>query len=164
MKKVPRFEFQRANDIHVFGYTADEPKRFEEFAERNPELKLEWILRDNWIRKKDCYRILRQAGIELPRMYSLGFEHNNCAGCVKSKSPAYWQRVARHYPDVFSRRIKQSRDIGCKLVEIGRGKGERERIFLDELDLTKRYRGGDGDIDCGPYCVTEPNEAQTEAT
>jgi len=77
MKKVPRNFFQRSNDIHIFGFTADEPKRFNDFQNNNPELRLEWILRDNFIRKSDCARILRQAGIPRPEMYALGFEHNN---------------------------------------------------------------------------------------
>lgn len=148
MKKAPRFAYQHPDDLHIFGYTADEPKRFNDFAQRNPELNLEWILRDNFIRKTDCYRILQEAGIQLPHMYSLGFEHNNCIGCVKATSPAYWQRTARHYPETFIRRARQSRDIGARLVRVS-----NERVFLDELDLSATYQGGDGDIECGPFCV-----------
>lgn len=153
MKKVPRLKFQQANDLHVFGYTVDEPKRIRLFEQNNPELFLDWILRDAFVRKEDCYRILREAGIELPEMYRLGFEHNNCIGCVKSQSPAYWQRTAKHYPEVFQRRVQQSRELKVRLVKI-----KKERIFLDELDLSKRYKGGDGDIECGPYCINEVTE------
>lgn len=153
MKKVPRFAFQCSDDLHIFGFTADEPKRFNEFKERNPEMDLEWILRDKFIRKVDCYRILREAGIAIPKMYDLGFEHNNCLGCVKATSPAYWQRTAKHFPETFTRRAKQSREIGARLVRV-----DDERIFLDELDLSRIYQGGDGDIECGPFCVSDSQE------
>lgn len=149
MKKVPRNRFQRPNDIHIFGYCIDEPKRFNDFKSNNPELRLEWILRDNFIRKSDCARILRQAGIERPVMYDLGFEHNNCLGCVKATSPSYWQRIARLFPDVFERRCIQSRKIGARLVRV-----DNIRIFLDELDLTREFGEPDGSIECGPYCLT----------
>lgn len=148
MKKIPRMVYQRPNDLHIFGYTADENSRIEKFKKNNPELYLEWILRDKFIRKADCYRILKEAGIALPEMYALGFDHNNCAACIKATSPAYWQRTARHFPDVFARRARQSRDIGARLVRV-----DNERIFLDEMDLTRTYKGGDGDIECGPYCA-----------
>lgn len=150
MKKVPRMAYQRPDDIHVFGYTADEPKRIKDFRANNPELNLDWILADRFIRKTDCYRILSEAGIALPEMYALGFEHNNCLGCVKATSPVYWQRTAKHFPDVFERRARQSRDIGARLVRI-----DDKRVFLDEMDLARNYKGGDGDIECGPYCSSE---------
>jgi len=147
MKKVPRFNYQRPDDIHVMGLTLDEHKRIEDFEPRNPELTCHWILRDSFIRKKDCYRILREAGIDLPRMYSLGFEHNNCIGCVKATSPAYWQQIAKHYPKHYARRARQSRDIGARLVRVN-----NERIFLDELDLTAIYPNGDQTVECGLFC------------
>jgi hypothetical protein len=150
MKKVPRNAFQRVDDLHIFGYTADEPKRMKDFQRNNPELRTEWILGDNLIRKVDCARILQAAGIERPAMYDLGFEHNNCIGCVKATSPAYWQRVARLFPDVFKRRCEQSREIGARLIRV---KGER--VFLDELQLDIPSNEPDGDIECGPYCLQD---------
>lgn len=147
MKKVPRMAYQRPDDVHVFGYTVDEQKRIKDFRANNPELNLEWILADNFIRKTDCYRMLTEAGIKLPEMYALGFEHNNCVGCVKATSPTYWQRVAKYFPVDFARRAKQSREIGARLVRI-----DDVRVFLDELDLSRNFNEPDGDIECGPYC------------
>ncbi len=149
LKKRPRFKFQRADDIHVFGYTVEEGKRIARMEKNNPELTFEWNLRDQFITKAECFRILKRASIAPPEMYSLGFEHNNCLGCVKSQSPAYWQRTARLFPEVFERRARQSREIGARLVKL-----YGKRIFLDELDLNGRYAGGDGEIECGPLCLS----------
>ena len=151
MKKVPRNEFQRADDLHVFGFTADksERNRLAAFRQNNPELRILDLLGDQHVYKSHCAIILRAAGIKRPAMYALGFDHNNCLGCVKATSPGYWVKVARNFPDVFKRRCEQSRELGVRLVRV-RG----ERIFLDELDLTAKYRGDDGDIECGPYCAT----------
>lgn len=149
MKKIPRMNFQRADDCHVFGYCVDEQKRIKDFKANNPELTLDWILRDNFIRKVDCYRILKEAGIELPEMYRLGFEHNNCLACVKATSPGYWNKTRVHFPEAFDRRARQSREIGCRLVRL-----DGERIFLDELPSDAGLNEPDGDIECGPYCTT----------
>lgn len=152
MKKIPRENFQDEKDIHIFGYTADEKARIARFEKQNPSLNVEWILRDCEITKNDCYRKLEVAGILLPKMYQLGFDHNNCIGCVKATSPAYWNKVRMHFPDDFKRRAKQCRLLGVKLVRLG-GK----RIYLDELPLTlgsEQLALSDGDIECGPMCQT----------
>jgi hypothetical protein len=145
MKKLPREAFELPTDTHVFGYTAEERKRADDFETKNPALVVDWILIDRGVTKADCLRILAEAGIALPAMYALGFEHNNCLGCVKATSPGYWNRVRAHFPDVFARRAVQSRNIGARLVRI---RGERK--FLDELPPDAD--GPDGSIDCGPMC------------
>lgn len=149
MKKVPRFAYQRADDIHVFGFTLDEPHRIARAQEENPELRFSWVLRDAGITKARCYEMIAAAGIPMPVMYRLGFDHNNCLACVKATSPNYWKRVRHYFPAEFERRAKQSRDIGARLVRI-----DGERRFLDELPAG-RPTGPDGeDIECGPICQT----------
>lgn len=145
LKKLPREAFQEPSDTHVFGYTSEETRRADSFEEHNPTLVVEWLLIDRGVTKQRCLGMLEQAGITLPEMYKLGFDHNNCPGCVKSQAPGYWNRVRRNFPDVFDRRVKQSRLIGVRLVKV-----DGERVFLDELppDLD----GPDDDIDCGPVC------------
>lgn len=157
MKKVPRLDFQLPNDLHIFGLTKDESRRIKQFEKNNPDIEMEWILRDQLLTKESCFRMLESAEICLPAMYSQGFRNNNCIGCVKSTSPDYWNRVRKHYPEVFQKRVSQSREIGCKLVQIYRGK----RIFLDELPID--YKGGkpEEDIECGVMCVNE-SEAVNE--
>jgi len=155
MKKVPRFQFQLPDDLHIFGLTADEQARINQFEQNNPELFLEWILAKESLTKKRCLYALEQAGIRLPVMYGLGFENNNCLGCVKATSPIYWQRVRRNFPDVFARRARRSREIGARLVRIN---GERK--FLDELPpdaelaLWAAVEPVMEDLSCGPQCST----------
>ena len=63
MKKVPRFAYQRPDDLHVFGLTADEQKRIDKFERNNPELNVSWVLKDWGLTKEDCYTMLRNEGI-----------------------------------------------------------------------------------------------------
>jgi len=158
MKKVPRFDFQRADDLHVFGYTADEKKRIERFEANNPELFLAWVLRDAGITKTNCFEILRLAGIELPALYSAGFKNNNCIGCVKATSPKYWSLVRSYAPDVFARRATQSREIGCRLVRV-----DGVRVFLDELPQDDFTYLPDESISCGPECAGLPTDMSEAA-
>ncbi len=150
MKKIPREAFERPTDTHVFGYTFDEQSRAAAFETQNPALSVEWVLIDQFIRKEDCYRMLRKVGIALPAMYGLGFDHNNCIGCVKAQSPGYWNRVRSHFPEVFARRARQSRMLGARLVLLGQVDGQNVRGFLDELPLDAS--ASDDAIECGPAC------------
>lgn len=148
LKKVPRFDFQLPDDVHIFGLTADEEKRIQRFENNNPELFLEWNLREAGLVKEDCYRMLQDARIDLPVMYSLGFKNNNCIACVKATSYVYWNRTRRYFPEVFVKRARQSRELGVRLV---RYKGQR--IFLDELPEGVCDTEPEEDIECGPICV-----------
>lgn len=145
MKKVPREKFQRETDSHVFGFTSEEHRRAASFDERNPTLHTLWLLIDAGVTKQDCLDRLSAAGIALPAMYSLGFDHNNCIGCIKSTSPGYWNRVRRFFPETFERRARVSREIGARLVRI-----DGKRVFLDELPTD--IDAPDDDIECGPVC------------
>lgn len=147
LKKKPRFEFQRPEDIHVFGFTVEEKKRIRDFDSRNPDMRTEWVLRDAGITKQECYRVLTANDIRLPEMYFLGFKNNNCPGCVKATSPGYWNKVRKEFPEVFARRVKQSRDLGVRLVEL-----HGNRIFLDELPENEHGRFKSEVISCGPEC------------
>jgi hypothetical protein len=46
--------------------------------------------------------VVQAWGIEPPRMYAMGFSHNNCGGrCVK-QGIREWQRLAVHFPERFA--------------------------------------------------------------
>lgn len=151
LKKLPREAFQRPDDIHIFGYTSDEQRRANTFEDNNPALHVEWLLIDEKVSKDECLVRLELAGIKVPEMYELGFDHNNCLGCVKATSPGYWNRTRKHFPLVFARRAQQSRLIGARLVRIN-----NVRRFLDELPPDAD--APDDDIECGPVCQTPIEE------
>ena len=150
MKKKPRFAYQRPDDIHVFGFTSDEQTRIQRFNDNNPELLTWFPLAESGTTKEDCFRILRDANIDVPAMYRLGYRNNNCIGCVKATSARYWNMVRKDFPDVFQRRAEQSRDIGVRLTRV-RG----QRVFLDELPADYLSEPLE-DISCGPDCGVQP--------
>lgn len=152
MKKIPRFAYQDVADIHAFGYTAEEQDRIADFEKANPELFLEWPLRDAGITKQDCFDILAQAGIKRSEMYELGYKNANCIGCVKVTSPPYWNRVRRTHPRIFALRAQQSRGLNVRLIQITI-QGKRERIFLDELTAQMGKQEPEPEVSCGPQCA-----------
>lgn len=151
LKKMARQQYEMDHDIawHVLGFTAEEERRFCNFQSRE-RLNTLPVLIEQGISKADCYRILRGLGIELPRIYSMGYPNANCIGCVKATSPTYWNHVRKMHPGVFADRAIQSRMLGARLVRV-RG----QRIFLDELSVTDKGRPMKNlDFECGIFCHT----------
>ena len=132
MKIAPRLEFQRPDDVHVFGYTADKEdvRRFKRLRENFFELDARAPLIEAGITKAATLALVQRAGLELPRSYAMGFPNANClgTGCVKATSPDYWSLYRKHFPEEFARTAAYAREIGARLTRI---KGER--IFIDEI-------------------------------
>lgn len=130
LKVMPRLAFQMPTDIHVFGYTADGPDaaRADRLRANYPELTIETPLIERGITKAACLDMVRRAGIELPPMYALGFQNNNCIPCVKATSPAYWALVRKQFRAEFDRMAKLSRELDVRLCKI-----DGERAFIDEI-------------------------------
>lgn len=130
LKVAPRLEFQRPDDVHVFGYTADaaDVKRAKTLRENWPELTIETPLIDRGLTKAACLAMIQSAGIKPPRVYAMGFHNANCIPCVKATSPDYWALVRLRFPAEFERMAKLSRELGARLTRIN-----NERIFIDEI-------------------------------
>jgi hypothetical protein len=149
LKKAARQEWENVNPVDwtVLGFTLDEQDRSDRFqmTERKSLLP---VLIDERITKKDCFRILFAAGVEIPEIYKLGYPNANCIGCIKATSPTYWNHVRRIHPEVFEQRAQLSRKIGAKLVRV-----ESERIFLDQLNPLATGAAMDGmSFECGSFC------------
>jgi hypothetical protein len=146
LKKIPRFKYQRPDDIQVFGYTAGEEKRAARFREQNFDVDFRAPLIDVGMTKNECLGTIRKAGIELPKMYQLGYMNNNCIGCVKGGA-GYWNKIRRDFPEVFQRMALQERELNASII---RRKGER--VFLDELPLDMGNYSKEPEPSCGVLC------------
>ena len=147
LKKRCRFDFQLPDDIHVFGYTAEEANRAEKFANNNPELSTDWILIRKSVFKEDCLGVLWRVGIKIPKLYDQGYNHNNCIGCSKG-GQGYWNKIRVDYPEHFNKMAKIEREIDHSLF---RDK-ENKPIFLDELDPKAGNFTKEPPISCGLSC------------
>ena len=86
--------------------------------------------------------ILKASGIKRPAMYDLGYQNNNCIGCVKG-GMGYWNKIRVDFPDMFAARNKLERLIGYSII-----KG----AYLDELDPERGRKEGPIVEECGIMC------------
>jgi hypothetical protein len=132
LKIKPRLAFQKPDDLHVFGYTADKTdvERAKRLRDNFPELAIDTPLIDRGLTKSAVIEIVFRAGLPVPPMYALGFQNNNCIPCVKATSPNYWALIRKHFPSRFDRAAKLSRHLDVRLCRIA-----GERAFIDEIPL-----------------------------
>lgn len=144
LKREVRTQYEYASEIagdkvtgHFYGFDSGEAKRAKSFIERNPGSYFP-LLRLG-ISKEECFSIITDAGIELPKMYQLGYGHNNCIGCVKG-GKGYWNKIRIDFPEAFEKMLGLEESIGRSCI-----KG----CFLK--DLKPKEIGGEA-ISCGPDC------------
>lgn len=104
LKREVREEWQKTNEWinQGFGFDLKEAKRALSMTLNNPKVKAIYPLLFHGLMKKDCFKIIKEAGIEPPRMYQLGFQNNNCfkTGCVQG-GIGYWQLMRESFPEKF---------------------------------------------------------------
>lgn len=152
LKRQVREKYQFPDDIHVLGYTFEEADRLADFREVYPELHVMCPLIDRGLTKADCLAMIQDAGIELPAMYRLGYNNNNCVGCVKG-GMGYWNKIRVDFPGRFAQMAKMERQIGHS---INRQNGVP--VYLDELDPAVGRDVPEPEIDCSIMCWTAKQE------
>lgn len=128
LKRNVREKWQVKNeyDAQAFGFEIDEINRAKAMKLNHPKSKPIFPLLLFGFSKKDCISIVEEAGIVVPRMYSLGFHNNNCfkTGCVQG-GIGYWQKIRDEYPDKF----ESMAEIEHKLTDM---KGKPVTMLKDQ--------------------------------
>lgn len=152
LKKRVREAFEQPGDRQVFGYTAEEQGRVDNFIDANNHVDLWPILIDAGLMHADCVAMVGRAGIEIPAMYKLGYRNNNCIGCVKGGA-GYWNKIRVDFPGAFDRMAKLEREIGASIC-----KQDGERVFLDELSPHVGNYKAEPEVQCGIFCEMAERE------
>ena len=151
LKREVRKKFDRENhfdgSIWGFEYTLEEIQRAEktkkDVSVKNPIFPLIQAQ----LNKKECAGLLVKNGIDIPMMYKLGYNNNNCVGCVKG-GMGYWNKIRIDFPEEFNKMALAEREINHSCLH----NKKEGMIFLDTLDPK---RGDESDLiipECGFFC------------
>ncbi len=78
-------------------------------------------------------------------MYKLGFNNNNCIGCVKG-GKWYWNNIRKHFPDTFERMSNSEQIIGASCIN---------GTFLKDLKKHEGNKSEEIQFECGLFCQVE---------
>jgi hypothetical protein len=129
---------------NLIGLDWREPHRVKRASERFDEtlgVALDFPLLWKPYEYRPYSEVVRSWGIEPPRLYALGFPHNNCGGrCVK-QGQAEWLRLKATFPERFAevrdweqeQRAKGGARANYSILRDRRG-GDTKRLTLAELE------------------------------
>jgi hypothetical protein len=135
LKRVVRENWQKSNEYthQVFGFEFDskEFKRALAMKLNHESAKPIFPLLMYGYDKTACIKIVQDAGIVIPRAYSLGFHNNNClnTGCVQG-GIGYWKKMQREFPEKFERMANIEH-------ELTNAKGEPVTMLKDQSKAAK---------------------------
>ena len=187
LKRAVREKWQKENeyDYQVFGFDLDEPKRLKGMVLNHQKAKPIFPLWLYGYTKKDCVRIIEEAGIEVPKMYHLGFKNNNCfgksdesiGGCVQG-GIGYWQKIKREYPIKFNlmaemeHELTDSKGSPVTMLRTSKKKDDEKRIPLflkphpkyPDLPLFSEQKGREPEplFECNGMCGINDLEERKE--
>lgn len=128
---------------YVWGMDCDEIHRAENLVDTMIEFEHCFPLIDKNLTKADAHGMCNALGIKRPLMYDLGYNNNNCIGCIKG-GMGYWNKIRVDFPEVFKSRAKLEKDIGYSILK---------ECFLDELDPSRGRMSEEIMEDCSIFCM-----------
>lgn len=155
MKREPFYEWARPDDVLLFGYTADAKDAARAVRLRAASVEdVRFPLIERGLMRSDCMAIIERAGIEIPMMYRLGFNNNNCLGCPKG-GMGYWNLIRVHLPLYFERMAVIQDELGPgSWFLVRRG----ERISLRMLHPDDGKHEPQTNIECSVMCMIAEQE------
>jgi len=84
-------------------------------------------------------------------MYKMGYNNNNCIGCVKGGA-GYWNKIKLDFPDQFNRMASLER---FKKQTVLKG------IYLDELRPDQGNYPKEPNIECSIFCHMAEDEIRS---
>lgn len=145
LKKAVRKVWESDNRgtlTYVWGMDSSESARIARLVDLMPEVDHIFPLAEKGIAKQTAHAMLKQKSIKRPVMYNLGYNNNNCIGCVKGKM-GYWNKIRQDFPDIFKRRAAMERSIGRSCIN---------GTFLDELNPSAGRLQTEISEECGIAC------------
>lgn len=150
LKRKVLDKFIRPDDEIVLGYDADEQGRLDQFIDNFPSVKVRAPLIEQRLGKADCLAIVRDAGIELPITYRMGYRNANCLCCIKG-GEGYMNQSRRDFPEAFEALASVQDEIGPGAY-LYRDRKTGERYSLRDLPADRGRFDDEPDISCSFFC------------
>jgi hypothetical protein len=157
LKKDLRLAFAEPGDLNVFGFTAEEQDRHDRMIDADNTIRLLSPLIEYGMDKGACLALVERQGIELPMMYRMGYDHNNCIGCVKAGA-WYWNKIRVDFPERFEQQQQQlEEEVGHPTLRIN-----GENVWLRDLAPGRGRKHEEPKIECGVACELLEYEMRRE--
>lgn len=157
----------------AFGLDWDEEPRITRHRPRMAPWLCNYPMADKpWLTKAETLDWMRSCGIETPRLYTLGFSHNNCGGMCVKMGLGQAKHLLSALPDVYRRHERREQEAMSAIgptaqpfLRLRRGGKTRPISMRDFRKMIERqpslFDNLGGEAGCGGSCAlglddTEP--------
>ena len=113
------------------GVDMNEYERMNKIRERWAPYKVEapLCMGDHWMDRTEIFKLLKDNNLKLPRLYKLGFAHNNCGGFCVRAGKRQFEKLFRNFPEKYEWHIEQEKEF-------------REVIGRDDVGILRQVHQG----------------------
>jgi hypothetical protein len=118
MKSWMEKNFERESTVLVYGLDWSERTRIDRHRGRMKESgwACEYPMDEKpYLIKKEVFEWMRSEGVEPPRLYALGFDHNNCGGMCVKMGMAQARHLLRTLPETWAYHEQREADAMTKI-------------------------------------------------
>lgn len=143
VRKKWEYEHRDYDITYVWGMDCNEKHRADNLVETMFEFQHCFPLIERSLTKAEAHGICNELGVKRPMMYDLGYNNNNCIGCIKG-GMGYWNKIRVDFPEVFESRAKLERELNDRCLK---------ECFLDELDPNRGRMSEEIEQECNIFCM-----------
>lgn len=127
---------------YIWGFDLDEKDRADRLLDSMPDFKHHFPLITKQLTKQDAHGLAWKLGLKRPIMYDLGYNNNNCIGCIRG-GMGYWNKIRIDFPEVFQKMANLERELNARCLK---------ECFLDELEPSRGRMNDEVLEDCSIFC------------
>lgn len=143
VRKEWEYEHRDYELTYVWGMDLHEKQRAERLRDSMFEFNHSFPLIEKELTKADTHGMCKALNVRRPLMYDLGYNNNNCIGCIKG-GMGYWNKIRVDFPIVFEKRAKLEREVGHSILK---------ECYLDELEPERGRMSAEVMEDCSIFCM-----------
>lgn len=128
-----------------FGIDWTETHRLDRLRKRDEKWNFQaYMTEEPFLSKQDMMDASEELGIKVPRLYKLGFAHNNCGGFCYKAGQAQFQRLLKTMPERYKFHEEQEKKLAQELEPIRKKPisilqrqedGEKKNLTLEQFRI-----------------------------
>ena len=115
VREIWEYNYQDVDLRYVWGFDYSEVARAKRTREKTYKYRHLFPLINHKIQKAEAHKMLADWGIERPKMYDMGYNNNNCIGCVMG-GKGYWNKIRKDFPDVYLDRVLMEHELQAQCM------------------------------------------------
>lgn len=110
-RKYLKENYKPEDCILILGFSGNELHRLERAKKNWQPYKVDSVIKDLIFTRDAALKALKELDIRIPKLYELGFEHNNCGGFCVRAGTAQFRKLYKEFPERYKHHAEQEQRL-----------------------------------------------------